>query len=251
MYVYDRNWQGFTLSLLLKVLFQQFRFFLNLYFLVIALTQFIPTLRIGFLYTYWGPLVSQSVENVCISVSLSPASPPSHLYTCITHNHLPLPPPLTWRTAFFTISSLTQCFVLAVTMARELYDDFKRFLRDMEVNAQKFTKLTTKGWVVWPWKSLHVSQISPPPFPLFTTLPLHLPLSTPPPLSCSGPESVKSKDIQVSDIIIVEKVHVLTACLCCDRCAVYTYNMHVFSMRMCAAHCAHIDTIFYTCTSQH
>ncbi|CAI8041365.1 Probable phospholipid-transporting ATPase IIB, partial [Geodia barretti] len=94
------------------VLFQQFRFFLNLYFLVIALTQFIPTLRIGFLYTYWGPLG----------------------------------------------------FVLAVTTIRELLDDFKRFLRDMEVNNQRFTKLTAKG-----------------------------------------PISVKSKDIQVSDIIVLDK----------------------------------------------
>ncbi len=40
-----------------QVLFEQFKFFLNLYFLVIALTQFIPVLRIGYLYTYWGPLV--------------------------------------------------------------------------------------------------------------------------------------------------------------------------------------------------
>ena len=43
-----------------QVLFQQFKFFLNLYFLVIAFTQFIPQLRIGYLYTYWGPLVSFS-----------------------------------------------------------------------------------------------------------------------------------------------------------------------------------------------
>ncbi|XP_041974291.1 probable phospholipid-transporting ATPase IIB [Aricia agestis] len=38
------------------VLYEQFRFFLNLYFLVMALTQFIPSIRIGYLYTYWGPL---------------------------------------------------------------------------------------------------------------------------------------------------------------------------------------------------
>ena len=51
----------FLISLRLQVLFQQFKFFLNLYFLVIALTQFIPQLRIGYLYTYWGPLVSVCV----------------------------------------------------------------------------------------------------------------------------------------------------------------------------------------------
>lgn len=38
------------------VLFNQFKFFLNLYFLVMALSQFIPDVRIGYLYTYWGPL---------------------------------------------------------------------------------------------------------------------------------------------------------------------------------------------------
>jgi phospholipid-translocating ATPase len=38
------------------VLFQQFKFFLNLYFLVMATSQFIPDIRIGYLYTYWGPL---------------------------------------------------------------------------------------------------------------------------------------------------------------------------------------------------
>lgn len=41
-----------------QVLFEQFKFFLNLYFLVMALSQFIPEIRIGYLYTYWGPLVS-------------------------------------------------------------------------------------------------------------------------------------------------------------------------------------------------
>eukprot|EP00127_Corallochytrium_limacisporum_P006178 Clim_evm17s220 gene=Clim_evmTU17s220 len=39
-----------------KVLWEQFRYFLNFYFLVICLSQFIPALRIGYLYTYWGPL---------------------------------------------------------------------------------------------------------------------------------------------------------------------------------------------------
>lgn len=43
-------------SFIPKVLFEQFRFFLNLYFLVIAMTQFLPQLKIGYLYTYWGPL---------------------------------------------------------------------------------------------------------------------------------------------------------------------------------------------------
>ncbi|KAJ1816463.1 putative aminophospholipid-translocase [Coemansia sp. RSA 2598] len=39
------------------VLFEQFKFFFNLYFLLVALSQFVPQLRIGFLFTYVGPLV--------------------------------------------------------------------------------------------------------------------------------------------------------------------------------------------------
>ena len=37
-------------------LYEQFKFFFNLYFLLVALSQFIPALRIGFLSTYVAPL---------------------------------------------------------------------------------------------------------------------------------------------------------------------------------------------------
>lgn len=52
------------------VLFQQFKFFLNLYFLVMATSQFIPDIRIGYLYTYWGPLVRirQSYINLFLTI---------------------------------------------------------------------------------------------------------------------------------------------------------------------------------------
>ncbi|KAJ2125846.1 putative aminophospholipid-translocase [Coemansia sp. RSA 720] len=39
------------------VLFEQFKFFFNMYFLLVALSQFVPQLRIGYLFTYVGPLV--------------------------------------------------------------------------------------------------------------------------------------------------------------------------------------------------
>lgn len=42
---------------ILQVLFQQFKFFLNLYFLLMACSQFIPAIQIGAPITYWGPLV--------------------------------------------------------------------------------------------------------------------------------------------------------------------------------------------------
>lgn len=38
------------------VLYEQFKFFFNLYFLLVALSQFIPALKIGFLVTYIAPL---------------------------------------------------------------------------------------------------------------------------------------------------------------------------------------------------
>jgi phospholipid-translocating ATPase len=39
------------------ILYEQFRFFFNLYFLGVALTQFIPVLKVGFTFTYVAPLV--------------------------------------------------------------------------------------------------------------------------------------------------------------------------------------------------
>ena len=52
-----RNQKYNIITFLPLVLFEQFRFFLNLYFLVMACTQFIPMFRVGYLYTYWGPLI--------------------------------------------------------------------------------------------------------------------------------------------------------------------------------------------------
>lgn len=39
------------------VLFNQFKFFYNLFFLVIALSQFVPVLKVGYTFTYIAPLV--------------------------------------------------------------------------------------------------------------------------------------------------------------------------------------------------
>ena len=52
-----RNQKYNIITFLPLVLFEQFRFFLNLYFLLMACTQFIPMFRVGYLYTYWGPLI--------------------------------------------------------------------------------------------------------------------------------------------------------------------------------------------------
>ncbi|XP_043263652.1 probable phospholipid-transporting ATPase IIB isoform X1 [Colletes gigas] len=109
-----RNQKYNVVTFLPLVLFQQFKFFLNLYFLLMAISQFIPDIRIGYLYTYWGPL----------------------------------------------------CFVLTVTICREAIDDFRRYKRDKEVNAQKYYRLV-KGF--------------------------------------DTPELVPSSKLRVGDLVIVEK----------------------------------------------
>uniref|UniRef100_A0A8C2MCK7 Phospholipid-transporting ATPase n=1 Tax=Cricetulus griseus TaxID=10029 RepID=A0A8C2MCK7_CRIGR len=54
------------------VLFSQFRYFFNFYFLLLACSQFVPEMRLGALYTYWVPLgfvlavtiVREAVEEI-------------------------------------------------------------------------------------------------------------------------------------------------------------------------------------------
>ena len=72
-----------------------------------ACSQFIPSIRIGYLYTYWAPLA----------------------------------------------------FVISVTMLREAYDDFKRYLRDKELNSQLYKILTYDGIKMVPSSHLKVSDI--------------------------------------------------------------------------------------------
>ncbi|KAH7641796.1 phospholipid-transporting atpase iib-like protein [Dermatophagoides farinae] len=51
-----RNQKYTILTFLPIVLFNQFKFFLNLYFLLMACSQFIPALAVGPIFTYWAPL---------------------------------------------------------------------------------------------------------------------------------------------------------------------------------------------------
>jgi len=52
-----RNQKYRAVTFVFEVLYEQFRFFFNLYFLMVALSQFIPELQVGFLFTYIAPLV--------------------------------------------------------------------------------------------------------------------------------------------------------------------------------------------------
>ncbi|KAF0523882.1 phospholipid-translocating P-type ATPase [Gigaspora margarita] len=88
------------------VFYEQFHVFINLYFLLVSLSQLIPPLKIGYLFTYFGPLA----------------------------------------------------FVLAVTMGKEAYDDWKRFKRDQENNSQKYQILTRDGIKNVPSSKLRVGD---------------------------------------------------------------------------------------------
>ena len=53
----ENNQKYNIITLLPLVLFHQFKFFYNFFFLVIGLSQFIPALKVGLMFTYIAPLV--------------------------------------------------------------------------------------------------------------------------------------------------------------------------------------------------
>jgi phospholipid-translocating ATPase len=77
-----KNTKYNLLTFVPKVLYNQFKFFYNMFFLINALTQLVEILRVGLFITYIGPLI----------------------------------------------------MVLSLTMAKEAYDDFNTYKRDIEVN---------------------------------------------------------------------------------------------------------------------
>ncbi|KAF9049632.1 protein transporter [Hymenopellis radicata] len=88
-----RNQKYNAFTFLPMVLYEQFKFFFNLYFLLVALSQFVPALKIGLIATYIAPLA----------------------------------------------------FVLFVTLGKEAYDDYKRYVRDREANSQKYLIIEPPG----------------------------------------------------------------------------------------------------------
>jgi phospholipid-translocating ATPase len=78
------------------VLFNQFKYFFNLFFLLICVSQLFEQLRVGFLISYLAPLV----------------------------------------------------FVLAITMLKEAYEDFKRGQRDKELNEKVYKRLDCHSGII-------------------------------------------------------------------------------------------------------
>lgn len=68
------------------MLYEQFKYFFNLFYLLTALSQFIPALKVGLLFSFVAPLL----------------------------------------------------LVLALTMMKEAYEDYQRFLKDKEINEAEF-----------------------------------------------------------------------------------------------------------------
>lgn len=60
-----KNTKYNLLTFIPKVLWEQFKVFINLYFLVVAITQLIPSLRVTYVYTSWLPLAFVIFITMC------------------------------------------------------------------------------------------------------------------------------------------------------------------------------------------
>lgn len=52
-----RNQKYSLLTFFPKVLYQQFQYFFNLFYLLTALSQFVPALKVGLIFSFVAPLV--------------------------------------------------------------------------------------------------------------------------------------------------------------------------------------------------
>lgn len=115
-----RNQKYNPYTFLFVVLFNEFKYFFNLYFLLVALSQFIPVLQIGASYA----------AHVLVYTA-------GYLFTYVA--------PLV--------------FVLLVTISKEAYDDIQRWKRDREANGQLYERLTLSGSERVPSADLHVGDL--------------------------------------------------------------------------------------------
>ena len=88
------NNRRYTLITFLPLaLANQFKMFFNIFFLAVAVSQFVPSLQVGYLFTYIAPLA----------------------------------------------------FVVALSLAKDAFDDLQRFRRDRSANAEQYFKLLPDG----------------------------------------------------------------------------------------------------------
>lgn len=160
------------------MLFNQFKYFFNLYFLLLACSQFVPELRLGALYTYWVPLVCRLSQFSHMSINQSHFS-----YLCISvfiwwrcagiSHKLSYHSTHVWeRGLLFSTVEKNTCFwfwrftlqglVLIITIMREAVEEIRCYLRDKEVNSQIYSKLSTRGEAMFClcWYLNHVAYFS-------------------------------------------------------------------------------------------
>lgn len=152
-----RNQKYNILSFLPIVLYEQFKFFFNLYFLLVALSQFVPALRIG--------------ESLSLSYpTTGPVLIPVH----------------TTSTGFLATYVVPLAFVLAVTIGKEGYDDYKRHQRDVSANSTRYLILDRTS------SSTHANSH-------------HHHSSSLGESTLSPVKSIPSSKLKVGDIIVLEK----------------------------------------------
>jgi len=99
------NNQRYTfVSFIPIILFDQFKYFFNMFFLLVCLSQFYEPLRVGFLISYLAPLL----------------------------------------------------FVLAITMLKEAYEDWKRGQRDKLLNEKAYKRLDCHSGIIRDVKALDI-----------------------------------------------------------------------------------------------
>lgn len=89
------------------VLFEQFKYFFNMFYLLTALSQFVPVLKVGLMFSFVAPLL----------------------------------------------------LVLSLTMMKEAYEDYQRFIKDKEINSAQFTIFNQKGTETKQSSELEVGDI--------------------------------------------------------------------------------------------
>ncbi len=151
-----RNQKYNVITFLPLVLYEQFKFFFNLYFLLVALSQFVPALRIGKLL----PRPGCSVR--------------------FAHNRL----------GFLATYIVPLSFVLAVTIGKEGYDDYKRYKRDLVANSLRYPTLDPLAL-----------NLTTPDVNAFS----HHPATSPTTLVPPSLKFVTSAKLRVGDLVLIEK----------------------------------------------
>uniref|UniRef100_A0A452VJG0 Phospholipid-transporting ATPase n=1 Tax=Ursus maritimus TaxID=29073 RepID=A0A452VJG0_URSMA len=127
------------------VLFNQFKYFFNLYFLLLACSQFVPEMRLGALYTYWVPLgfvlavtvIREAVEEIRCYVRDREVN--CQVYSRLTARGQP--PSSAWATSFFLFITQNQRVPADMIFLRTSEKNGSCFLRTDQLDGETDWKL--------------------------------------------------------------------------------------------------------------